>query len=52
MDNINPKTATIQELRAFVLEQIGNTEVFDACDTDDERRDFVDEYLHELGRGE
>jgi len=48
---IDTSTASIADLRTFVLEQIGHTEVFDDCATDGERRAFVESYLWEVSQG-
>jgi hypothetical protein len=45
--SLNTQTASITDLRSFVREQIGNAEVFDACSTDVEKRQFVAEYIAE-----
>jgi hypothetical protein len=48
MSNLDRKRQSIDDLRAVVLGQIGNTEVFDACSTDEEKRQFVEEYMAEV----
>lgn len=45
--DLDRKMPSIDDLRTFVLEQIGNSEVFDACSTDEEKRQFVDDYIAE-----
>ncbi|MCW0053989.1 hypothetical protein OIV36_31465, partial [Burkholderia pseudomallei] len=45
--DLDRKLPSIDDLRAFVLEQIGNSEVFDACSTDEEKRQIVDDYIAE-----
>jgi uncharacterized heparinase superfamily protein len=47
---VDSSTATIADLRAFVLEQVGHTEVFDDCVDDDARRDFVESLVWEINR--
>jgi len=44
-DAIDPHASTIEGLRAYVLEAIGNAEAFDGCETEAEKREFVADYL-------
>ncbi len=44
-DAIDPHASTIESLRAYVLETIGNAEAFDGCETEAEKRGFVADYL-------
>jgi len=43
--SINTETATIEKLRAYVLQEVGSAEVFDACATDVAKRDYVADYI-------
>ena len=47
MEPICTETASIDQLRAWVMNEIGNTELFDACATDATKRDFVADYVAE-----
>lgn len=42
---IDPLTASIEDLRAYVVEAVGNAETFDGCKSDREKREFVADYL-------
>ena len=47
---INTETATVDELRAYVLQEMGNADVFDACATDAEKRNFMADYIEECAK--